>query len=87
MRVHRAIGEVRAVHGVEMQPAHLWMVSMLAHVDIMPLLDPPAVRPTWQDTHGSRESIGSGGRAAGTPWQKLLYAAAFPGKLPTLGGN
>ena len=58
---------MRAAHGVETQPAHMRMVSMLAHADGMPVLDPPAVHPTWQVTHGPRESIGSGGMAAGTP--------------------
>ena len=43
---HRAIGHVRAAHGVETQPAHMRMVSMLAHADGMPVLDPPAVHPT-----------------------------------------
>ena len=56
---HRAIGHVRAAHSVETQPAHMRMVSMLAHADGMPVLDPPAVHPTWQVTYGSRESIGS----------------------------
>ena len=32
--------------GVKTQPAHLWMVIMLAHADGMPVLDPPAVHPT-----------------------------------------
>ena len=43
---HWAIGDVRTAHGVETQPAHMRMVSMLAHADGMPDLDPPAVHPT-----------------------------------------
>ena len=43
---HWAIGDVRTAHGVETQPAHMRMVSMLAHADGMPVLDPPAVHPT-----------------------------------------
>ena len=36
----------KAAHGVETQPAHMMMVSMLAHADGMPVFDPPAVHPT-----------------------------------------
>ena len=79
MRAHRAIGQVRAAHGVEMQRAHLWKVSMLTHADVVPLLDPPAVHRTWQVTCESRESIGSGGMAAGTPWQHGCYTELASG--------
>ena len=82
MRAHRAIGQVRAAHGVEMQRAHLWKVSMLIHADLVLLLDPPAVHLTWQVTYGSRESIGSGGMAAGTPCTAWLQESRRPAVLP-----